>query len=432
MHVMKRNQSIASSLQGSLSNQDGAALVVAMLMLLGLAAMGMAAVTISSTDYVVAGMDRERAMALNTAEAGLAEAVHRLGLRPGETVTVGGSAVDASISDPADPPNPNWEARIFLTAPTAAPAASDANDFHTGTIQSAGNYLEYAHASDPDGAILIRHKLRDFDGDGTAEVALYDPSQIPPENPNTGFPIERVTITGHEGQAQRGIQADLIRFPINPQVNAALSADGSVDLRGNVTVCGHNHRLDTPGGTQLPNCSPDWDEASAHLPAVTTTGHAVNTQGSTDLLGSPSPTNTAATNTFRDLSQTLGLTADELTQILDSADRNDLSEADPWDGITYIQGDIRINGGTGSGLLYVTGDLELAGNFEWTGLVYVEGQLKNTGDTWILGGVMARGGGLAEAVDFGSGTPAILYSRQALVQTLNSAMDYVVLSWKEI
>ena len=36
------------------------------------------------------------------------------------------------------------------------------------------------------------------------------------------------------------------------------------------------------------------------------------------------------------------------------------------------------------------------------------------------------------AVDFGSGTPNILYSRAALVQTLMRAMDYIVLSWKEM
>lgn len=415
-----------------LANDRGAALAVAILMLLGLAAMGMAAIAISSTDFVVAGMDRERTMALNTAEAGLAEAMHRMSLRPGETVTYGGAQINASIGDPSSPPDPNWQARIFLTPPAAPPAPASASEFTTGTIQAPGNYLTYSDPNDRNDAILIRHKLRDFDGDGTPEVSLYDPSVIPPENPNTGFPIERITVTGKEVQAERAIQADVIRFPINPQVSGALTADGSVDLRGNVTVCGHDHRLDTPPGTQLPSCSPNWDEGAGHLPAVTTTGAGVSTQGSTDLLGSPSPTNTSNTNTFRSLAETLGLTQDELQQILDSADRSDLSGPAPWDGITYIQGDERINGGTGSGLLYVTGDLELRGNFEWTGLVYVEGQFSNTGNTWILGGVMARGVGSLVAVDFGAGTPAILYSQQALMQSLTAAMSYTILSWKEL
>jgi hypothetical protein len=45
---------------------------------------------------------------------------------------------------------------------------------------------------------------------------------------------------------------------------------------------------------------------------------------------------------------------------------------------------------------------------------------------------MSRGGGFLTAVDFGAGSPTVLYSRAALVQTLMSAMDYIVLSWKEI
>ena len=422
----------ANLLRRSLRGDDsGAALVVALLMLLGLAAMGMAAIMISSTDFVVAGNQRQNSIALNVAEGGLAEAIHRLGLQPGTTVNVGGNDIDASIFDPADPPDPNWTARIFLTSPTAAPAGAG-NTLHTGTLQAAGEYLEYASATDPAEAITISHKLRDFDGDGTNEVTLYDPSRVPPENPQTGFPVERIQVRGRHGQSQRAIMADVIRFPINPSVFSALQADGEVDLRGNVTVCGHNHRIETPPGTQLPNCSPAWDDAAGHLPAVMTTGGAVSTRGSTDLLGSPGPTSTSATNSFRSLAESLGLTQDELQEILSRADRNDFSGPQPWTGITHIQGDASVNGGSGEGLLYVEGDLQLRGNFQWKGLIYVEGQFRNTGTTWVLGGVMARGGGNIVAVDFGAGTPAVLYSRQALIQSLTAAMDYVVLTWKEI
>jgi len=132
------------------------------------------------------------------------------------------------------------------------------------------------------------------------------------------------------------------------------------------------------------------------------------------------------------LAQALGVSDQELNEILAQADRSDLNSAGPWDGITVVNGYAKVTGGSGSGLLYVRGNLDLSGGFEWTGLVYVEGQLKNTGNVWILGGVMVRGGGFVTAVDFGAGTPTILYSRAALVQTLMRAMDYIVLSWKEI
>jgi len=422
---------VLKSLRRQLHNQDGAALVVALMMLLGLAVMGMVAVTISSSDYVVAGTQRQRTQALHVAEAGLHEAIHRLGENPGGMAAVGGLNVDISIYDPADPPDPAWNARIFLRAPTAAPQING-SAFTTGTIQFPGEYLEYADANDATEAILIQHKLRDFDNDGNSEVALYDPSRIPQENPATGWPIERITVRGRSGQAVRAIQVDVVRFPLNPNVTSALMANGAVDLRGNVTVCGHNHRIDTPHGTGLPACSPAWDEVNGDLVAVMTTGGAVETQGSTDLLGSPSPTDTDPTNQFQSLAQALGLSDQELQDILAGADRNSLAGPAPWDGITHIGGNAQITGGSGSGLLYVEGDLNIGGNFEWTGLVYVEGAIKITGTTSILGGVMANGGGQAIAVDFGAGTPNLLYSRAALVQTLMSAMDYIVLSWKEI
>jgi hypothetical protein len=424
-------KSTLTTLRDRLEDQSGAALVVALMMLLGLAAMGMAAVMISSTDYVVAGTQRQRTQALHAAEAGLHEAMHRMSQRPGTLADVGGQQVDIAIGDPANPPDPAWNARIFLRAPTAAPVINGPA-LITGTVQNPGEYLEYSDPNDPAEALLIRHKLRDFNGDGVPEVAYYDPSRIPQENPATGWPIERVTVRGRAGQALRVIQADVVRFPLNPNVSAALMADGIIDLRGTVTVCGHNHRIVTPPGTQLPSCSPAWDELSGNVIGAMTTGAIVQTKGSTDILGSPSPTNTDPTNLFQSLAQTLGVADQELNDILANADRNDLDGPQPWDGITVINGDIKSTGGVGSGLLYVRGNLELAGNFQWTGLVYVEGVFKNTGDTWILGAVMARGGGNVTAVDFGAGTPTILYSRAALVQTLMSAMDYIVLSWKEI
>lgn len=424
-------QIVVNMMKRKLDNQDGAALVVALMMLLGLAVMGMAAVMVSSSDYVVAGTQRQRTQALHAAEAGLHEAMHRLGEAPGSTANVAGLDVDISITDPSDPPDPNWNARIFLRTPPAVPQVAG-SAMTTGTVQIPGEYLEYSDPNDPAEAILIRHKLRDFDGDGTQEVALYDPSRIPQENPNTGWPIERVTVRGRSGQAMRGIQADVVRFPLNPNVTAALMANGSVDLRGNVTVCGHNHRIDTPPGTGLPACSPAWDEANGNLVGVMTTGGSVDTKGSTDLLGSPSPTDTDPTNQFQSLAQALGLSDQELQDILASADRTSLSGGGPWDGITYVNGNAKITGGSGSGLLYVKGDLDIGGNFDWTGLVYVEGMIGVKGNTTILGALMANGGGHAVAVDFGAGTPNILYSRAALVQTLMSAMDYIVLSWKEI
>lgn len=403
-------------------------MAITVIMLLSLAAMALTTTLIGSTDLFVAGHQRSNSAALDIAEAGVAEALNRLSARPGELVSVGGNNVDISIQDPASPPDPNWRARIFGTAINSAPSASD-GAFHTGTVQLASDRLEYAHASDEDEAILIEHKKRDFNGDGIDEVVLYSPGRIPPENPTDGSPVEVVTVRGQQGVASRTVQIEAIRFPIVPNISAALSANGTVDLRGNVTVCGHDHRIDTPNWTQLPQCSPNWDAPSGHLPAVVTSGFGITTRGSTDLLGSPVVTDSDPSNPFYTLAQALGLSQAEVEDLLASADNT--STGGVLNGITYLQGDYSINGLQGEGLIYCTGDFTLRGNGVFRGLIYVEGEFVNTGVTWILGAVMAEGDANV-AVDFGAGTPTILYSSAALERALTSSMRYVTLSWKEL
>jgi hypothetical protein len=100
--------------------------------------------------------------------------------------------------------------------------------------------------------------------------------------------------------------------------------------------------------------------------------------------------------------------------------------------ITYRNGNAtggeKFNNITGSGLLYVNGDLDVSGNFVWRGLIYVEGDFHITGTPWILGGVMVRG---RSDYSFSGGSPAILYSSEMLRLSLERAFQYVVVSWKE-
>ena len=262
-------------------------------------------------------------------------------------------------------------------------------------------------------------------------MVLYDPSRNPPENALSGAPVELITAVGRVGTARRTVQVEATRFPLYPNVTAALSANGTCDLRGNVTVCGHNHRIDTPPRTDLPQCSPAWDEATGHLPGVMTTGYDVMRRGSADLLGSPAVVDTSSSNVFYSLSQALGITEAELADILSSPDYTAADRSVYMEGITYIQGDCLATVIDGEGLLYVTGDLTVSGNIEWTGLVYVEGSFRSTGNAWILGAVMVEGDSTI-ALDFGAGNPSVLYSREALLRALTRCMRYVTLSWREL
>jgi hypothetical protein len=159
----------------------------------------------------------------------------------------------------------------------------------------------------------------------------------------------------------------------------------------------------------------------------------VDTGGSSSLLGFPAVTDTSSTNPFYTLAESFGVSQDIIDDMLARADYTSANDGNPLNGVVYVNGDATggetFNGTTGSGLIYVDGDLDIAGGFEWTGLIYAEGDIKITGTPWILGAVIARG---STSYAFGGGNPGILYSSEAIRLAMESAFNYVILSWKEM
>ncbi|MDD3642007.1 MAG: PilX N-terminal domain-containing pilus assembly protein [Candidatus Krumholzibacteria bacterium] len=414
---------------GSRTDERGNVLVVTLLVLFAISVIGFTMAMVSSMDLRISGNQRTTTQSLFVAEAGLNEAIHRLSLPNPTNVAVSGWTGNVAIGD-SEPYNPNWGARIYLTAPGSAPAGN-ANLFTTGTIQDPGRpYLEYSEPNGADRVLSIEHKWRDLDGDGSRdanEIMRWDPMQIPPENFNSGFPIEIVTVTGQAADGERVIQAEVTKRTIIVRTLGALYCDKAIRLTGNCDFCGYNHDLNTPPWT-VPNACSAWHLASGHLPGVVTTGDDVKTQGSANVAGNPAPINMDPTNPFYSLSEVLGLTPTEVADMLANADNTSIKN--PLNGITYIQGDAKITSNfTGQGLIYVTGDLSGAGSFNFKGLVYVEGDLKYTGTPWILGSVIVRG---TSDWNFSAGNAAVLYSRDAITQALSGAMPCIVLSWREM
>ncbi len=414
--------------------ERGAALVLAVAMLLALGFVGAALIFTAGGDMKVSGADRRGTQAQFAAEAGVQEAMARLAIRPGTPLTINGETFDPAIRDASSPLDPNWEVRMYApdgTTPTDAGSMS-----YTPTVQALDEALDYMR----DGEYLVlSHKWQDRNADGVRdpdEVVLYDASLLPPENFATGSPIEVIEVAGHLADARRRLRVEVTRFPFRPNIFAALDCNTGVDLRGNVQVCGHNHDATTPENTHLstaPPCSPNYDEASGHLHAVVTTGDPIDTNGSTDLLGQPAATDSASTNPFYTLAEALGVTQDVADQILADPDHTSSNDGNPLDGITFVNGDAtggeKFNSVEGTGLLYVKGDLDISGGFAWRGLIYVEGDVRITGNAWILGGVVVKG---RSAYGFGGGTPAVLYSEEMIRIALEMAFDYVIVSWKEL
>lgn len=417
-------------LRQTMKDERGSALVITLLVLFAVSVIGATLAKIASTDLKVAGNQRYSTDALYAAESGLNEAIHRLSLADPTIVNVGGSAVNAAIGD-SRPYDPNWQTHILLSVPQAVPIANG-SIYVTGTIQDPNqDYILYSRPSGVRDILTIEHKWRDMNGDGARdpnEIVLYDPAKIPPENFLTGFPVEIINITGRSGFGVRSIQAEVTRRTLYARTLGALYTDKAISIAGDAAFCGYNHDIAVPVGTRPNGCSA-FHLSVGDLAGVTTTGDDVDVSGAAaDIDGYPSPTDTSSSNPFYSLAEVLGISDSELNEVLAQPDQTTITN--PFDGITYVQGDATINSNyVGSGLLYVTGNLAASGTFVFKGLIYVEGDVKITGTPWVLGSMVVRG---TSDYNFSSGNCGILYSEEAIRQFLGQAMPMMVLSWKEM
>lgn len=418
------------NMRAALKSERGSVLVVTLLIIFAVGVMGATLAMMSSMDLKISGNQRQTTQALDVAEAGLNEAIHRLSLSNPSNVTVGGWTGNAAIGD-ALPYDPNWETRLYLTSPGSAPSGSG-SIVTTGTIQDpTQTYLEYSRVKGTDQVLTVRHKWRDRNGDTIKdpnEIVRYDPEQIPPENFASGFPVEIVTVTGRFGQADRAIEAEVTKRTVYARTMAALYIDKAISIGGNPGICGHNHSINTPPGTRPFVCW-GWHEPTGHLPGVATTGDEIDVQGAAvDLAGDPVPADSSSSNPFYDIHELLGLSLPEFNQMLANADNT--SFVNPLDGITYLKGDAKLNSNCiGKGLVYCTGDLVINGTLEFKGLIYVEGDVRVVGNCWVLGSVVVRG-----ESDFSSsaGNAGVVYSAEAISQYIGQFMPMIVLSWREL
>ena len=208
-----------------------------------------------------------------------------------------------------------------------------------------------------------------------------------------------------------------------------------------------NQRLDE---VDIPYGAKILSDQSTYLPGAWTTGDFVDQHGGDDIYGGNNVNawkDESTTNIWITLDQMLGISTDQLTDILDNADvtnadtsisgGNQKLNAAPR-GIIYID-----NGPTGTnrnfkigaytpsyndgwGLMYITGNFE-AENLTFRGLIFVEGEIKISANFWLLGSISVKGKDPS-----GSGGADVLYSKDALDQKVGDAMDYVVLSWEEV
>ena len=411
----------------AVGNERGNVLVIACLLVFATFIIGGTVAMMSSTDLKISGNQEMGTEAQFVAEAGLTEAIHRLSLPYPTEVQIGGQPVNISIQD-ALPIDPAYKAYIMMTAPGPNPDIQG-SVMTAGTVQDlGGDFLDYSRNAGTDEVVTVEHKWEDLDADGAreaGEIVLYDPLQVPPENFTKGNPVEVITVTGRSGTGRRMLQTEVTRLRLKFRTNGALYTDKAIDVTGNSCFCGYNHDINTAPGTVLNACY--GKHLNDHLAGVATTGDVVNQGGSNTTDGQP-VTNTDATNLWPTLAEALGITQAECADMLAEADNTSI--ADLIDGITYIQGDAKVNASVvGHGLLYVTGELTINGGFQYWGMIYVEGDCKIVGTPWILGTVLVKG---TSDFEFSAGNCGILYSEEAIQQYVGGLMPMITLAWRDL
>ena len=309
---------------------------------------------------------------------------------------------------------------------------------------------------------------------------------LPPVGLNRNLAIRLITATGRSGNATKRIMLETTGFPVDPNVDAAVLANAPVTFGGAGFVSGYNHKIDTTrndennyadeslydnngcnnyskadgnGACGIPDDdggnSADYSgmwETYGHKAAVvtsdtvTTQGNAVEAWGSdtsdTDTTKHVGWKKEGVTDPFPSLAEMLGV--DESVVIDMKAGANTDPDVCPKGGITYIDNanspdkyfpKNAANCDTGSGILWVTGDMKISGNFEFRGLIYVEGDVELRGSVFMLGALAVKGEGGELTVS--NGTPTILYSQQTVVNAVTAALNkvgfaFTKLSWREV
>lgn len=303
MRHLFEKESVLPVIEQASKNENGAALIIGLMFLAIIAMAGSTAVILTSTDLQIGANYKTSVEARNVAQAGINEALYRLGLFDdgGTVAPPSGSMINvnnlpnnnAAISidpnglltntddddgnglkdDPGDLnyngtyDNRNWKAVILLSSSTPAGVVSNTT-FFTNTIQPSADWLEYSSSTD-DGTALIIEFLKeidhfgvDTDGDGdTNEIVFYNGSVPNPYHvdsaatPASGHPVVVITSTGRTAgtATNRAVSRTVVRavhHPINVQSEAAVMVDMTPDLTGSALISGFNHVISTTSGDE--------------------------------------------------------------------------------------------------------------------------------------------------------------------------------------
>jgi Tfp pilus assembly protein PilX len=281
-------------------NEKGTALVIALMFLVIILLLGTTSIMVTSTDMKISSNRTSSEQAFYSAEAGVHEALYRLGLfddnsaapLTGSYIAVNnidsnnacistdpnglltnstdddGNGVIDDIGDlnySGTYDNRTWKAKIMLS--TSAPAGLvDNTTFYTNTTQPSDSWIEYSSAIQDGTELTIefRRDTQDMDGDSnTDEIVFYNSSLSSPYNVETstdhasGQPVLVITSTGKAKGSRRKLVVEAVHQPVNIARKAPLVVNTAPLIDGFARISGFNHDPST-SFADAPNNPGQW------------------------------------------------------------------------------------------------------------------------------------------------------------------------------
>jgi len=423
---------------GAPSGDSGNAMVVALLVLLVLTTAGVAYVAVTKSEKQITGNSMVAAQALYAAEAGITEGLHRMAF-PAES---------SSYIGPAGGPVAGWGRYIVITPGASAldpdgPALEhdgmDNNE--NGIVDEPGErYPEVLTKQTVDASALRYPYVRvEYKTQG-GNLVLFgdaddDPSTPPVENFTKGEPVLRITARGRQGNADKILEAEAVRFPL-VEVEGAVWAGGPLNFHGNAfMVDGHDHGASPPLDT-IPGAPPLNGILSKGSPADIDNNLSFNQKDNVNGNGGNSSIQQSSFNyDFNALWSKFSAMADNSyngDQSFSGASPNLGSLTDPK--VTVVNGNLTCTGQwSGGGILVVNGNLDMRGGSQFTGVVIVMGDINFAGggpadQAHVVGGLVYQSTAIGASVI--SGSADIYYSTEA-VNAANAAGHYTLSWWRE-
>lgn len=421
-------------LMQTIKNEKGFALVLALVVMAAMTAIGVAAVTSSTTDLMIAKNEKEAKMAFYLAEAGIEEAIARLSLDEddswyiGETYSTAGSERDL-----------RWDAfnvGVSLDHAAGGPKTFSSTDLENDATANVdfsalgGTYavtVDYAYESNS-GGTWCRGAVCDV----TDEVVIFCYDFIggnTPSDCDTGFPVYEVVSTG---TTNGGTSARILTYVSAAALNLLPPGDTILFTEGEIYVGGDiNGKVaswsDYIGDVEVEGCDTDCEDLSESV----TDGPGTWTP--------PYDYDSTADDNEGAMIDYLGMSIESLISYADVSDEHSSNNSKTISASDYASdggfgtmcdtddtgaggpdydshicdnkpqiividnydeanseshGAIKTVGNeTGRGLLIITGDLDIGGTFTWEGMIFVMGQLKVTGTATVYGTLMIEGDG---------------------------------------